>query len=141
MEAKEAIKKDGTPAKRPGRKQKQPAEEKPKVELVYDPGILEEYRAKQEKKKKIFGKDPLEVMALKSRVIPKGAYFKSTVYDGTMLLKIGEKDLVLKGKSWISLTAEILVALEQLGIRTYDEGRDTEEQNERDQLSRAGIGR
>ena len=42
------TKSDGTPAKKPGpRKQKQ----EPKVELVYDPSIAEEYRKEQEAKK------------------------------------------------------------------------------------------
>lgn len=138
-EAMEAIKKDQAPAKRPGRKPKQeaevkPAEERQKVELVYDPGILEEYR--REQSKKIFGVDPLEVFAVKSRVIQKGAYIKSSINDRTMSLRIGEKELVLRGRSWLSLTAEILVALEQLGVKTCDEGRDTETDVHSDQAER-----
>ena len=43
------MKKDGTPAAKPGRKPK--AEEAPKVELVYDGSIAEEYRREQEAKK------------------------------------------------------------------------------------------
>ena len=49
------MKKNGTPAKKPGRKPRVETAEKlpdlPKVELVYDPTIAEEYKAEQAAKK------------------------------------------------------------------------------------------
>ena len=123
------IKKDGTPAKKPSGKKK----EEQKVDLVYDPSIEEEYRREQEQKKaneearkeatertcRILGQDPLEVASLKSRVLKDGYYRKNR--DGTgMYLEGGsmEKEVLgLGAGSWIRFSAEILLAMEQLGVR------------------------
>ena len=135
------IRKDGTPAKKPGGKKtaaqalqelKEDFAEKG-VELVYDPEIAEEYRREQEQKKaneearkeatertcRILGQEPLEVASLKSRVLNDGYYRKNR--DGTgMYLEGGsmEKEVLGLGAGrWIRFSAEILLALEQLGVR------------------------
>ena len=125
------IKKDGTPAKKPTGKKK----EEPTVTLVYDPSIEEEYRREQEQKKsfaemkkpvpeekKIQGQEPLEVASLKSRVL-KDAYYRKTRDGRSMFLEgdsLNDSALGLKAENWIRLTAEILLALEQLGIKEGD---------------------
>ena len=127
------IKKDGTPAKPTGKKK--PAE-MPKVELVYDPEIAEEYRREQEQKKaneqaraeaikekpiKILGQDPLDCAALFSRVVKYGRYgrIKDPMLDENqyMTLTANNVDITLKADEWIRLSAEILLAMEQLGIK------------------------
>ena len=93
-----------------------PDEEQP-VELVYDEGILEEYRMEQELKakakgpEKIDGIEPLEVASLFSRVID-GARFKKI--DGGMALQSEYMNLRLTAYEWFRLTEEILVAIRQL---------------------------
>lgn len=106
--------------------------EKPKVELVYDPSIAEEYKREQAQKeanrkareealeegnkKKIFSEvefRPLEISAVKSRVIEVGTYRNM----GKMTLDIGGADyLSMTAEGWRELSAEILVALAQLGL-------------------------
>lgn len=113
------IKKDGTPAK-PTRKQK----EEPKVELVYDPGIAEEYRKEQAEKKSFAEmKKPrkqLEVSAVLSDVILNGKYQKTM--NGTQMLLCDDRTIgfEMTARGWIGLSEEILMALEQLGIRAED---------------------
>ena len=98
------------------------------VELVYDPSIAEEYKAEQKAKKatertcRILGQEPLEVASLKSRVLKEGYYRKNRDGSG-MWLEGGsmEKDeLGLGAGNWIRFSAEILLALEQLGIKEGD---------------------
>ena len=126
------IRKDGTPAKKPGGKKK----EEPKVELVYDPDIAEEYRREQEQKKaeaqaemKLPDPDivcrmemePLEVYAIKSRVLKDG-YYKKSHGTGMYLygLSVQQEQLGLQAENWKKLAAEIMLALTQLGIREED---------------------
>ena len=118
------IKKDGTPAK-PTRKQK----EEPKVELVYDPSIAEEYKREQEQKKatertcRTLGQDPLEVCGVRSRVVQYGRYgtFKDNMkHEKYMSFTANDVDMYMEANKWIRFSAEILVALEQLGIKEGD---------------------
>ena len=122
------IKKDGTPAKPTGKRK-----EDPKVEQVYDPSIAEEYKREQEQKKanerarteateracRILEQEPLEVYAIKSRVLKDGYYKKSQNGSGMYLygLSIQQEQVWLQETDWIRLSAEILLAMEQLGIK------------------------
>ena len=125
------IKKDGTPAKKPGGKKT----EEPKVELVYDPSIAEEYRREQEQKKAEaarkeaekrscvnMGMQPLEVCGVRSRVLKDGVYTKNTAGNAMVLggLSMADDHLGLKAENWIRFSGEILLALQQLGIREGD---------------------
>lgn len=118
------IRKDGTPAKKPGGKKK----EEPKVELVYDPSIEEKYRAEQEQKKatertcKILGQEPLEVCGVRSRVLKDGVYTRNTAGNAMILggMSMRDEHIGLKAENWIRLSAEILLAFEQLGIKEGD---------------------
>jgi len=119
------IKKDGTPAKPTGKKK--PAEE-PKVELVYDPEIAEEYRREQEQKKagelvdeinrpKIFREieiKPLQVCAVKSRA-KEGAWF--TIADNGGMYLSNSAPWLLTKEEWELFSVEIMVALAQLEIK------------------------
>ncbi len=92
------------------------------VELVYDPSIAEEYKAEQKAKKatertcRILGQEPLEVCAVKSRVID--AEYRKT--GGRTMTLAGSplelNMLMLTARQWTALTAEILLALTQLGV-------------------------
>ena len=100
------------------------------VELVYDPSIAEEYRREQAQKKaneqakaeatkqscRILGQEPLEVASLKSRVID--AEYRKT--GGRTMTLAGSplelNMLMLTARQWAALTAEILLALTQLGV-------------------------
>lgn len=114
------IKKDGTPAKIPSGKKK----EEPKVDLVYDPSIEEEYRKEQAEKKSFAEiKKPrkqLEVAAVMSDVILNGKYQKTM--NGTQMLLNDDRTIgfEMTAREWIGLSEEILMALEQLGIRAED---------------------
>ena len=127
------VKKNGEPAKKSG--PKKAAEKAEKVTLVYDPSIAEEYQREQAEKKsfaemkkpvpeekKIQGQEPLEVYAIKSRVLKDGYYRKYN--DGTGMfiygLSVQQEQLGLRAVNWIRLSEEIRVALEQLGIRAED---------------------
>ena len=119
------IKKDGTPAKIPGGKKK----EEPKVELVYDPSIAEEYKAEQEAKKatertcRILGQEPLEVCGVRSRVVQYGRYgtFEDKLkHEKYISFTANDVDMYMKVNEWIRFSAEILLALEQLGIKEGD---------------------
>ena len=124
------IRKDGTPAKVPGKKK-----EEPKVELVHDPEIAEEYRREQaqkeanarakaeaekdiKQKKQIMGMEPLEICGVRSRVLKDGIYTKNTAGNAMYLtgLSMTEDHLGLRSENWIRLSAEILLALKQLGM-------------------------
>ena len=108
------------------------------VELVYDPSIVEEYRREQEQKKaneqaraeaekkekdivcKI-DMEPLEVCGVRSRVLKDGVYTRNTAGNAMILGGMSMRDHIgLKAENWIRLSAEILLALEQLGIREED---------------------
>ena len=102
------------------------------VELVYDESIAEEYRREQEQKKanerareeaeetnrpKIFREiemEPLQICAVKSRA-KEGASFM-IADNGGMYLSNSTPWLLTK-EEWQQFSAEILVALAQLGIR------------------------
>ena len=104
-----------------------------KVKLVHDPSIAEEYKREQAQKEAnrkageealedgnkqmIFSEvefRPLEISAVKSRVIEVGTYRNM----GKMVLDIGGSDyLSMTAQGWRELSAEILVALAQLGIK------------------------
>ena len=115
------IRKDGTPAKKPGGKKK----EEPKVELVYDPSIAEEYRREQAEKKsfaemKIPKRKQLEVAAVLSDVLVNGKYQKTV--NGTRMMLNDDRTVgfELTAREWIDLSEEIRMALEQLGVREED---------------------
>lgn len=118
------IKKDGTPAKIPSGKKK----EEPKVDLVYEPAIAEEYKAEQEQKKatertcRILGQEPLDCAAVFSRILKYGRYWKlkDPLRAGFMQLTANDVDITLTANEWIRFSAEILLALEQLGIKEGD---------------------
>ena len=113
------IKKDGTPAKPTGKKK-----EEPKVELVYDPSIAEEYKREQAEKKSFAEmkrtRKQLEVAAVLSDVILNGKYQKTM--NGTRMLLHDDRTVgfEMTAREWIGLSEEIRVALEQLGIRAED---------------------
>lgn len=135
-EAKEAMgrpRKDGTPAKKPEKKtvvevaEKLP--EEAKVELVLDESILEKYRQEhpEEYQKqtdgKIFGQEPLEVYAIRSRVLRDGIYKKHRTGTALVLsgLSVQQDEIMMSRQKWIALSQEILIALEQLGVKDKDE--------------------
>ena len=72
-----------------------------------------------EKPGKIFGKEPLEVYAIKSRVLKDGYYKKNNSGDAMTLygLSIQQDQVGLKARKWEELSTEIMVALEQLGVK------------------------
>lgn len=121
---------DKLPPWKPGT-QKPPCEKKePKVELVYDPSIAEEYRREQAAKaekpisyedvmQEINTRDQLEVCAVRSRVLKDGYYRKNTAGNAMILegLSMQDDHLGLNARNWIRLSEEIRQALEQLGIR------------------------
>lgn len=107
--------------------------EKPKVVLVQDPAIAEEYRREQEAKtaeergrqiaekldkadkarrEMIDGIAPLEPAALKSRTIQGGIF--EIDEDGLMVLRNNNASIKLTAYEWFKLTEEILVAIRQL---------------------------
>lgn len=110
--------------------------EEPKVELVYDPSIAEEYKKEQEekaeremreergrriaegldradqmRKQMIDGIQPLPVASVYSRTID-GARFQKT--DSGMMLMTKGYYIELTAYEWFKLTEEILVAIRQL---------------------------
>ena len=110
--------------------------ERPTVELVYDPSIAEEYKKEQEekaeramreergrriaegldradqmRKQMIDGIQPLPVAAVYSRTID-GARFKKM--DGGMMLVNTDYCIRLTAYEWFKLTEEILMAIRQL---------------------------
>ena len=111
------------------------------VELVYDPSIAEEYKAEKEAKKaneqareeadeemnrlKIFREidmEPLEVCGVRSRVLKDGVYTRNTAGNAMILsgLSMADDHLGLRAETWSRLSAEILLALKQLGIKGGD---------------------
>ena len=135
VENMERIKKDGTPAMRPGRKPgTQKKEPEQKVELVYDPDIAEEYRREQEQKKanekskeealkaqaeEQESRRPLEVYAIKSRVLKDGYYKRNHNGEGMYLygLSVQQEQVGLMAANWKKLSEEILQALTQLNVQ------------------------
>ena len=101
--------------------------EKPeKVELVYDPSIMEEYRREHPEeygKDKLDGIKPLEIAAVYSRVLSDGTFKRITLNDqgGMMLTGMGYQ-IMLTAYEWFKLTEEILVALRQLDATRPPEG-------------------
>lgn len=127
-EAKEAMgrpRKDGTPAKKPVVEVAEKLPEEAKVELVLDESILEEYRQEhpEEYQKqtdgKIFGQEPLEVYAVKSRALRDGSYRKNRAGNALVLsgLSVQQDEISMSRQKWIALSQEILIALEQLDIK------------------------
>ena len=138
--------KDGTPAKAPAKKatvevvEKLP--EEPKVELVYDPSIAEEYKAEQRAKaakaeaERIRAElaerekqEPLEIAGVSSRVIRHGKYIKQRDVikkDQFMLLQGNDVEILLTRKDWLMLCDEIRKALDQLEIREPREPKEKE---------------
>lgn len=130
------VKKDGTPAKKPGKKTAEQALKELKedfaekgVELICDPEIAEEYRREQAQKKanekakekavkrtgNILGMEPLETCAVRSRVRKDCSY--TTNDDGEMYMSNGGMFLQFSAREWTAFSAEILLALEQLGVK------------------------
>lgn len=136
----ERLKKDGTPAKRPGRKPQEkkaePVIEKD-IEKVYEaeqqeirkrehkPPITaeeqEEIRRQLRDQEKRFKDEkwrkPLEAASLKSRVLKADYSFDSE--DGQMVMRgpdLAMNMIMMTAEEWRHLSAEILVALKQLGM-------------------------
>ena len=63
--------------------------------------------------------EPLEVYAIKSRVLKDGYYKKSQNGTGMYLygMSVQQEQVGLNAEHWKELAAEIMLALEQLGIR------------------------
>ena len=103
-------------------------EEEPEIELVYDPSIAEEYKAEHEAKKatertcRILGQEPLDCAAVFSRILKYGRYWKlkDPLRADFMQLTANDVDITLTANEWIRFSAEILLALEQLGIKEGD---------------------
>lgn len=129
------IRKDGTPAKPTGKKTAAQALQELRedfaekgVELVYDPSIAEEYKAEHEAKKatertcRILGQEPLDCAAVFSRILKYGRYWKlkDPLRADFMQLTANDVDITLTANEWIRFSAEILLALEQLGIKEGD---------------------
>ena len=83
--------------------------ERPAVQLVYDPGIAEEYRA--EKHEEAVPADQLEVAAVYSRTVDSGTYKR---YNGGMALCSPTVNIVMSAMEWFKFSQEILTALRQL---------------------------
>lgn len=120
---------DTLPPWKPGTQKPLCEKKEPKVELVYDPSIAEEYRrelAEREEKiisyvdmmQKMADREQLEVCAVRSRAL-EGVCYRKTA-DGTKMIL--ERTSMLEGfimtaKDWIRFSDEIRQALEQLNIR------------------------
>lgn len=83
--------------------------EKPAVQLVYDPGIAEEYRA--EKHEETAPAEQLEIAAVYSRTVDSGTYKR---YNGGMALCSPTVNIVMSAMEWFKFSQEILTALRQL---------------------------
>ena len=112
--------------------------EEPKVELVYDESIAEEYRREQAAKKaaekaaeepvirykdvmaKISAREQLKVCAVRSEALEFGRY-SEYLGNEKMMLTAPEVSMMMDAKGWIRFSEEIRQALEQLGIRAVDE--------------------
>lgn len=66
---------------------------------------------------KIFGKEPLEIYALKSRMLADGQYCRER--EGMTLrgMSIGGSSIYMTEREWCAFSTEILVALKQLGVK------------------------
>ena len=66
---------------------------------------------------KIFGKEPLEIYALKSRMLADGHYCRER--EGMTLrgMSIGGSSIYMTEREWCAFSTEILVALKQLGVK------------------------
>ena len=118
----------GTPAKKPEKKDvvevAETLPEETKVELVYDPSIAEEYRREQQAKQEKAAEEQeqpkaLELAGVFSRVIRYGKYFKQRDVikrDQFMRLEGNDVEIILTRKDWTKFSAEIMQALDQLGI-------------------------
>lgn len=95
--------------------EEQPAEERPKVTLVYDQSIEEEYRKEQAAKADEEARAivPLQPASLWSRVLQDGTFKK--VNGIGMVLQGMNYQLMLSASEWMQLTEEIKVAIRQLG--------------------------
>ena len=97
----EKLKKDGTPAKKPGRK---PVVYEEKMKSDAAEGNMTVVAVKVR---------PLPVEALKSRVIAAGIYRRG---DDGMILDRGHAELHLTAEEWKRFSEEIGQALRQLGL-------------------------
>ena len=105
------------PPQKPG-EPKPPAE--PKVELVYDESIAEEYRREHpelypQPEEKVKAVEPLPIASVWSRVIDTGTYRK--VNGVGMMLELGplrDGPLMLNAEDWRKFAEEIGIALEML---------------------------
>ena len=73
-----------------------------------------------QKQGEIFGKEPLEVYAVKSRILADGIFCKEG--NGMMLRgqSLGETNIYMMADRWIALSQEIQVALDQLGVKRHE---------------------
>ena len=114
------LKKDGTPAKKPGPKPKDAAK-KPEIDLTISSEELTETDIPEKTELSDFKAiiNPLEVAALKSRVLRLAKYEIAGSERNAMRLvydAVKDNELLLKKESWIDLAEEILTALDQLGV-------------------------
>lgn len=70
-----------------------------------------------EKPGKIFGKEPLEVYAIKSGILVDGKYCKEAGGMTLRGLSIGGSEIHMKEREWCAFSQEILVALGQLRVK------------------------
>lgn len=98
------MKKDGTPAKKPGPRPKIETPEANQVPVVEMPAKNPEM---------------LEVYALRSRVLKDGYYKKNRDGTGMYLygLSVQQEQVGLGADNWKRLSEEIMIAMEQLGVK------------------------
>ena len=132
-ERQERLKKDGTPAKRPGRKVKEEsnvgevftAETRrvpPPLTAEEEEGIRKQLRDQEKRFEQEANIRPLAIAGVESRALnEKGGVFVKGWDNEHKLVKVmslrGERvEITLEPKEWRRLSAEILVALKQLGM-------------------------
>ena len=132
-ERKERLKKDGTPAKRPGRKAAKDGnvgegftpekrEVPPILTAEEQEGIRKELRDQEKRFEHEQNIRPLEIAGVESRALRKtgGVFVKKDdphhLPGKLMRLSAEDVEIILEPKEWRRLSAEILVALKQLGM-------------------------
>lgn len=114
------MKKDGTPAKKPGRKP-QVVVKKPEIPEPVSGGPWEKMETPEKTERSSFKAivNPLDVFSLKSRVLRSGRFEIVGTDRNAMRLvydPVKENEMLLKKASWEELIVEIMTALDQLGV-------------------------
>ena len=74
-------------------------------------------KAEVPEKAPTFKNEPLEVYAVKSGILADGKYCKEANGMALRGLSIGGSEIFMKERQWCAFAAEIVVALEQLGVK------------------------